>query len=270
MEITKLVGVGLILGIANVIPGVSGGTIAVVFNVYDRLIGVITPNIKKIFAAWKFWLPLAIGIGAGIIFFSKVITFLFTAHPIPTNWFFIGIILGSLPMLYRRVKTPDSAWPPLSGILCGLIALALMIAMKILKPQEDAVLYTALTPPIFGILFAAGALAAIAMIIPGISGSFLLLVTGMYRTIIQAVSDLNALILIPVALGVGCGLLAGAALVRLFMSKAPRQTYGAILGLVAGSVIVLYPGGLGSGGTLIFSLASLIAGGALSFIASEK
>jgi putative membrane protein len=271
VELIKLIGIGIILGIANVIPGVSGGTIAVVFNVYDPLIAVITPDIRKIFAAWKFWLPLGMGIGGGIIFFSKVITFLFTNYPAPTNCFFIGIILGSLPMLYRKIQSPHSKLPPPSGILCGLAALAIMIVMKILKPQEESPLYTVLTPGLFGMLFSAGALAAVAMIIPGISGSFLLLVTGMYRTIIQAVSDLHISLLLPVGLGVGVGLLAGAAIVRFLMSKAPQQTYGAILGLVAGSILVILPSeGLGSGSTLIFSAASLLLGGAISFVSSPK
>ncbi|MDR0563201.1 MAG: DUF368 domain-containing protein [Spirochaetaceae bacterium] len=269
MESIKLLGVGLILGIANVIPGVSGGTIAVVFNVYDRLIAVITPNIKKIIEARKFWLPLGIGVGGGILLFSKIITFLFSNYPIPTNWFFIGIILGSMPMLYRRVQNSNGG-TSLSGIVCGIFALAVMVAMSVLKPQEETALYTDLTPLVCGLLFTAGALAAIAMIIPGISGSFLLLATGMYRTIIQAVSDLRIALLMPTALGIATGLLAGAALVRFLMAKVPKQTYGAILGLVGGSVIILFPGGLGTGFTLIASILSVFAGGALSFIASER
>jgi putative membrane protein len=271
MELIKLLGIGIILGIANVIPGVSGGTIAVVFNVYDGLIRIITPDIKKILAAWKFWLPLGMGIGAGIIFFSNVITFLFTHYPVPTNCFFIGIILGSLPMLYRKIQSPHTKRPPLSGIICGFAALAIMLVMKLLKPQEETPLYTVLTPVLFGVLFSAGALAAAAMIIPGISGSFLLLVTRMYRTIIQAVSDLHISLLLPVGLGVGLGLLAGAALVRFLMAKAPRQTYSAILGLVAGSILVIFPAeGLGSGSTLILSAVSLLLGGAVSFVSSPQ
>jgi putative membrane protein len=109
------------------------------------------------------------------------------------------------------------------------------------------------------------------MIIPGISGSFLLLATGMYRTIIQAVSDLHISLLLPVGLGVGIGLLAGAAIVRFLMSKAPQQTYGAILGLVAGSILVIFPSeGLANGSTLIFSAGSLLLGGAISFVSSPK
>ena len=105
METIRLIGIGIIFGIANVIPGVSGGTIAVVFNVYDRLINVITLNLKKIVKEWKFLVPLALGAVVGVILFSKLISLLFTKFPVQTNWFFIGIILGlaytnSNPFIY--------------------------------------------------------------------------------------------------------------------------------------------------------------------------
>ncbi len=101
----KLFFIGIILGVANVIPGVSGGTIAVVFNVYDRLIGVITIKIKKILSEWKFILPLGLGMVAGIIGFSKILTFLFEHYPMQTNLFFVGIIAGSIPLIYRKIKS---------------------------------------------------------------------------------------------------------------------------------------------------------------------
>ena len=266
MEQIKLAGIGLVLGITTVIPGLSVGTMAVALNVYDRLIGVITPNIKKIIAAWKFWLPLVIGGIAGIIFFSKVLTVLFENYPVPANWFFIGVIAGSVPVIYNRVRQPSSALPSLSSVICFILAFAVMILMVIFRPAERTEVYTVLTPHLFGLLAFGGVLAALAMIIPGISGTFLLLVIGLYRTLLQAVSDLNFFMLIPVALGASIGLLGGAAIVRFLLSKAPRETYGAVLGLVAGSIIVLYPHGFGDGTVIIFSVAALVAGFAVSFI----
>mgnify|MGYP003318865152 CR=1 FL=1 len=79
---------------------------AVVFNVYDRLINVITLNLKKIVKEWKFLVPLALGAVVGVILFSKLISLLFTKFPVQTNWFFIGIILGSIPMIYSRIIAP--------------------------------------------------------------------------------------------------------------------------------------------------------------------
>jgi len=269
MEPIKLTGIGFILGITTIIPGLSTGTMAIVFNIYDRLISVITPNIKKIAAAWKFWLPLMIGVIMGIIFFSRLVTLLFTNYPVPTYWFFIGLIAGSIPLVYRKARRPGSTRPAFPAVICGIIALALMALMAVFTPMENTAVYTVLTPATFGILATGGALAAMALIIPGISGSFLLLVIGLYRTFVQAVSELNIPLLIPVALGIFMGLFIGAAFVRFLLKKAPRETYGAVLGLVAGSILVLFPGGFGSGTLIIFSVLSMLAGCAISFFSGK-
>jgi putative membrane protein len=135
MEIIKLAGIGLILGMITVIPGLSVGTMAVVLNVYDRLIGIITPNIKKIFVAWKFWLPLVLGGVIGLVLFSKVVTILYENFPLPTVWFFIGVIAGSIPLVYSRVHQTDSPLPSLPSAICAVIALAVMIVMALFRPQ---------------------------------------------------------------------------------------------------------------------------------------
>ncbi|MDR2494241.1 MAG: DUF368 domain-containing protein [Spirochaetaceae bacterium] len=265
METIKLVGIGLILGIANVIPGVSGGTVAVVFQIYDRLIAVITPDMKKIAGAWKFWLPLGAGAAGGVVFLSAVMTALFARHPIPTNWFFIGVVLGSVPMLYPKIHAPAAALPDLPGALWCFAGLGVMVLMKVLRVSDESAVYTSLTPARSVHLFSGGLAAAGAMLIPGISGSFLLLAMGLYPTVIRGIADFNIPLLIPAALGVGAGLFSGAALVRLLLRRAPRQTYAAALGLVAGSALALLPReGLGSGVTALVSLASLLAGSVAS------
>jgi putative membrane protein len=157
METIKLFAIGIILGVANVIPGVSGGTMAVVFGIYNRLIDLISLNVKKIFSQWKFILPLGAGLVTGVLLFSKIITFLFNKFPIQTNWFFIGIILGSIPMIFthwlnakkqtplpeptdqtdqteqatQTEQTTKSKKIPISSIICCAISLAIMILMVI-------------------------------------------------------------------------------------------------------------------------------------------
>jgi len=295
MEIVKLTLIGFVLGITTIIPGISAATMAVAFNVYDRLINVIVPNVKKILGSWLFWLPMVIGGAAGIFFASKVFTVLFANYYIPTYWFFIGVITGSIPAIFLKtqkpvlIKTPDDQKSAQSGeelsanhpvkqktltscrtVVCAVLALAAMAAMAMLKPEEGAAVYTELTLPLFGLLVMAGALGALAMIIPGISGAFVLLVTGFYRTVLQSVSDMNIPLLIPVIAGAIIGLLAGAAFVRFLLAKAPNETYGAVLGLVAGSVIVLYPGGIGEGAVIVISMLCLSAGFAISFFMGRK
>ncbi|MDR2543560.1 MAG: DUF368 domain-containing protein [Treponema sp.] len=268
MEPVKFALIGIVLGATVVLPGISAGTMAVVFNVYDKLIGIITPNVKKILAAWKFWFPLAIGAVAGVFLVSKLVTVLYENYNVPTVWFFIGVIAGSIPLLYNKIRGSSSLakkLPSFSSMICIVLALAVMITMKILNPGEESALYTEPALPLLGMLVLAGILAAIAMVIPGISGAFFLLVIGMYRTVLQAVSDLNISLLMPFALGVIAGLFAGAAFIRYLLSKAPEKTYGAVLGLVAGSVVLLFPGGFGEGVTIIFWVVSFFAGTALSF-----
>ena len=266
MELIKLTAIGFVLGITAVIPGFSVATMAVVFNVYDRLINVIVPNVKKILAAWLFWLPMVIGGVAGIIFSSKVFTILFENYYIPTYWFFIGVIAGSIPLIYSRVRNEHSSLPSLSSVICCVLAVGVMVFMAIIKPEEGAAVYTEPALSLIGFLFLAGALAATAMIIPGISGSFLLLVIGLYPTVLRSVSDLNFPLMLPVITGAGIGLLLSAAFVRFLLKKAPRETYGAVLGLVAGSILVLFPGGFGEGAGIVISVLCLSCGFALSFI----
>ena len=251
IEAVKLFFIGIILGVANVIPGVSGGTLAVVFNVYDRLINVISLNVKKIISEWKFLLPLALGMGAGIIGFSKILTFLFENYPMQTNLFFVGIIAGSIPLVYRKIKSSmqeiseKNKKPYLSTIICFIVALAIMIVMTVFKDfSGSSVIYTELSGSLFLLLLVSGALGAVAMIIPGISGSFLLLAIGTYATVIGSLSDFNIPLMIPTAFGILIGLLFGAYLVRLLMEKTPSQTYGAIFGLVIGSIFTVFPLGM--------------------------
>lgn len=276
MDFIRLIVIGVILGVANVIPGVSGGTLAVVFNIYDRLISVITLNVKKILSEWKFILPLVVGMGLGIILFSKAITFLFENYPVQTNWFFIGIILGSIPMIAKRLmaasqaSSSDARKIPVSAIVCGVLALAVMAFMTYANVAESgAPIQTELTPLLAVKLFIGLACATIAMIIPGISGSFLMLVVGIYSTVIAAISDFNIPLLIPAVIGGVVGLLGGAKLVRFLMEKVPAQTYGAIMGLVLGSILVIFPGFSGFA-TLATSLLAAAVGFVVSFFAGRE
>ena len=250
METIKLFAIGIILGVANVIPGVSGGTMAVVFGIYNRLIDLISLNVKKIFSQWKFILPLGAGLVTGVLLFSKIITFLFNKFPIQTNWFFIGIILGSIPMIFthwlnakKQTPLPNQTEPtnqteqttqnaqatkskkiPISSIICCAISLAIMILMVIFKSEKPETqvtpgfsLYNAI------IMFVGLAIAAIAMIIPGISGSFIMLALGIYSTVIGAIDSFNIYLLIPGALGAIAGLLCGAKLSQGLSQKLFRR-----------------------------------------------
>ena len=247
----KLFGIGVFIGIANVVPGVSGGTIAVICNVYDKLIILSSLNITRIKQTWKDILSLALGIGAGILLFAKVITLLYAKFPAQTSAFFIGIVVGSIPFLFRKARAAIPAGEDgtmaagrLYGTLtCGIVGFALMLGMFFLQRRgvQAAAIVTAFSPILTLKLAVMGFFAAVAMLIPGISGSFVLLILGAYQTVLQAVADLNIPLLIPIALGVGAGLVAGARIIAFLLERFPAPMYAFILGLVAGSVLYLYP-----------------------------
>ena len=253
ISLLKLFGVGVFIGIANVVPGVSGGTIAVICNVYDKLIILSSLNFKRIKEAWQDILSLALGIGAGIVLFAKVITLLYRAYPAQTSAFFIGVVAGGIPFLFRKTRAGipaaavaedgslKSGW--LYGTLCcGAAGFALMLGMFFLQRRgiQTAAVVTAFSPIFAAKLAVMGALAAVAMLVPGISGSFVLLILGVYPTVLQAVAELNMLLLIPIALGVGAGLVFGARLIAVLLERFPAPMYAFILGLVAGSILYLY------------------------------
>ena len=309
MQAIKLTLIGIVIGITNVIPGVSGGTVAVVFGIYDKLIELISLNIKKVFSLWKFWLPLAAGIAAGIVLFSKLMRLFFNLYPAAAHWFFIGLIAGCIPFLAVTVKkesarsstvahTPfapasSTAVPngstaksalflgvgvPRIAVLCAAAALLIVLNKLNAKqsfysgqsePTSQTIVQTLPTFFLCAKLCAGTALAAAAAIIPGISGSFLLLILGIYNTVIQAVSDFNIPLLLPIAAGAAAGLLGGATFIRFLLTKAPSYTYSGVLGLTAGALAVLYPG-FPAGAEAVFSVLLCAAGFAAAFFSTRR
>ena len=277
MKILKLIFAGIVIGVANVIPGVSGGTMAVVFGIYDELIGVISFNIKAIFGKWRFWVPLAIGMGIGIIAFSKIVTFLFEHFPVQTQYFFAGIVLGSIPLILKRTSLTLKR-ENLGNWISALVCLLIMLLMVFINTDNMiSTIQTELTFEFGARLLLGGAFAAFAMIIPGISGSFLMVILGIYSSVIASVSDFNLPIICVVAVGVIIGIFAGAKGVQVLLGKFPKQTYGAIFGLVIGSVFAVLPlketvSFFADGKILAFviSLVCAAAGFALAFFSGKE
>ena len=301
MNIFRTLAIGIIIGMANVIPGVSGSTIAVVFGIYDKFINAITLNIKKIWLNKKFVLPIIAGMASGVLIFSKVITVLYEKFPVQTNFFFTGLIIGSIPMLAAlATKTKKGAKIErakiVSIIVCTLIGIAVMILFSILESSFGTSQDMAGPLPSFSVklalkIFIAGLLGAVAMIVPGISGSLLMLIMGVYPIVIKSrpalflpESFFTALILLlPNGFGVLAGLLIGAKLVKNLLEKAPNHAYAVILGLLCGSALNICPltKNLFQGDFLkslsefkgisliLSSAAALILGGAMSFLSSK-
>ncbi len=275
INLKKLIA-GIAIGIANIIPGVSGGTIAVVFGVYPDMIDLASLNIKRIKEEWQNFLFLVLGIAMGIIGFAKVFKIIYARFPVQTNFFFIGLIVASIFVIFEMVKEEESEEKTKLKALVKsfwfMIGLGIMLALFFAKaPQATASgLISELNFTNVMLLFFAGVAGAVAMLIPGISGSFILLIMGVYYTVIKAISDFNFLYLFIIGLGVLSGLIFGAKLIKILMEKFPKITYAFILGLVAGSIIHLYPRVCQPIGMRIASVLCLVVGYAIINLFERK
>lgn len=363
---------GAVFGIANIIPGVSGGTMLVTFGCYDQVCGALALDIKEIKRNFRFLIFFAIGAAFGIVGFSNIITLLFDKFPTETYMFFIGLIVGSIPLIIRNATVKEKFKP-----VCAipfLIALGLVVGLALLEsgssdpaPVEvrkngtpycydvtftnnssqtikdwwieqewdwndtesgvmvfeakdesvevtfkqgftdklfgkagDSVIVPAgsseinpgesisfsvfatqkfiltpkysytVTPLFIAMIVLASFAAAVAMIIPGVSGSFIMVLLGTYSTVISAVKDFNFAILLPAAAGILLGLVLGARLIRALLKKHRLMVFSAILGLCAGSLYAILPEGFGLNMDTVIGVAAMIAGGALSFFIGKN
>ncbi|WP_443737808.1 DUF368 domain-containing protein [Treponema sp.] len=289
MNMVQLLFIGIAIGMANVIPGVSGSTMAVVFNIYDRFVNAITLNIKKLIENRRFVIPVVGGMALGVLLFSKLITILYENFPVQTDYFFTGLIIGSLPMLFSfMTKKQDgqkfTAKKTISVAICALAGFAVLIGFGLLGSDVDTAKEMSKSLPQWTFplalhIFAAGFVGAIAMIIPGISGSLLMLIMGVYPIVMKSIPALFVpsqtlhafFLLLPNGIGVLAGLLCGAWIVKTFLRIAPNQTYAVIFGLIAGSAIQLFPGIKGISGVLsgIACLLCVLTGIFLAYFSSK-
>lgn len=229
---------GAVIGVANIIPGVSGGTMAVILNIYDKLISSLsgfTKNIKKNFI---FLLPIGLGAVIGILLFAKGINYLLNNHNMIINFLFLGLVIGSIPMIYK--KAVSTKFNPLS-LIPFFVMLGIMVITVLLSSGDDSnKIITSLNFSSFIWIVISLSISSACMIIPGISGSTMMLIFGVYSSVTTAISDKNILILIPVAIGCLIGVLGGSKLIDILIKKFHQATYFGILGLLVGSIFAIY------------------------------
>lgn len=249
---------GACIGIADAIPGVSGGTIAFILKIYDRLLDAIDLNIKKLIKNLPFIIPLGIGVVSGIFAASKVLGYLFENHNVPTQFFFIGIIIGSLPEIFRECRSSGKL--RLIHLLPFLISGVGIVLFNSLKEGSASI---GLSPVAIIIMTA---VSAAAMILPGLSGALVLKILGGYDTAIQAVSNLDIGTLIFYVIGAAIGLLAAAKVISILLAKCKTGTYCAILGLIIGSIPAIYPTEFALNAEGIIAIVIFIIGAALPIV----
>ncbi len=285
---------GIFIGIANIIPGVSGGTIALSMGIYDKLIGAVSNFLKD----WKksiiTLLPILIGCGIGLIGFTFAIEYLLSEHTFVTCMTFIGLILGGLPILIRQLKSKLRARGGsigISDILSFVILFALAILLPLLASGEEVLKTLTATPGTMIIMFFIGIIASATMVIPGVSGSLVLMILGYYYGIIESIKtflealkafDLPALtngflILCPLGIGILLGIFLIAKLITFLFERYGVQTYCAILGLILSSPFAIFQNTglfnqLGQLNLMLILSGVLLAvvGGVVTYMLGEK
>lgn len=241
---------GVVIGIANIVPGVSGGTMMVSMGIYDKLIHCITHLFSEFKKSVLFLLPIAVGMVAAIAGSSFGLTYLFEHFPVQTNLLFVGLILGGLPAIWKNVKGKKIK---VGHAAACMLFFALVVGMAVMGETEGQAADLS-----FGFfnavkLVGVGIITSATMVIPGVSGSMVLMLMGFYYPVLNAVKDFfTALaafdmdgiltgcgILIPFGIGVVAGIFGIAKLVEIIFEKFPLYAYWAIIGLIVSSPIAI-------------------------------
>ena len=242
---------GCAVGIANIIPGVSGGTLAVSMGIYDKIINSVTGLFRHFKKSVITLLPYGIGMAVGLLGLSFIIEFLFARYPLPTVLLFIGLILGGVPALWTRIKGKRIG---AAAIFLFFAFFAFTVLLPVIAGDERTDLVLTADAVTCIKLFFVGVIASATMVIPGVSGSMILMSLGYYAPIlssitafVRAVLDFNisaalaeCALLVPFGIGVLVGIFAIAKLIEFLLARFESYTYCAVLGLVAASPISIF------------------------------
>ncbi len=241
---------GIAIGISNVIPGFSGGTMAVILKVYERFISAINNITKHLWLAIKDIWAVFIGMILGVVLASYTIIYALNVFPIQTVMLFVGLIIGSMPMIYDNLKSYKKENEKLIGIkeiIVFIIFAAIVVVMPFLNVRPGVGELSFVT---YIMVFLMGVVSAGTMIIPGISGSLVLMIFGYYIIIIDNVkaaisallhfsfSNAGLSLLVLLVFGIGCviGAIGIAKLIDILFKKFPKLVYSAIFGLLVASI----------------------------------
>ncbi|WP_300840265.1 DUF368 domain-containing protein [uncultured Acetatifactor sp.] len=261
---------GVVIGIANIVPGVSGGTMMVSMGIYDKLIHCITHLFSEFKKSVLFLLPIAVGMVAAIAASSFGLTYLFENLPIQTNLLFVGLILGGLPAIWKNVKGNSVK---AGHVLACVLFFVLVVGMAAMGESEGASADLSFSLGNVAVLLMVGVITSATMVIPGVSGSMVLMLMGFYYPVLNAIKDffkdLAALnidgilrgcgILIPFGIGVVVGIFGIAKLVEIIFEKFPLYAYWAIIGLIVSSPIAILLMGTFPAVTVLSAVTGVIA-----------
>ena len=226
--------VGILMGVVSQLPGASGATIAVIFRIYERLIADVADIRGKMLKDLRFILVVAVGLILGYVFCAKVLNAFIDEYYVPMLFFFGALIMMQIPDIRRMSEDgqPYTKYNMAAFIVGFLIMVAVFVSKQYFA--SDGMITN------WFIMLTAGIIVAASFVSPGISGSTMLLVLGIYPAFIDALDTFNFKELIPIAIGGIIGLIIFSKLIDHFMRTSRKSTYSAILGLTAGSVVVVF------------------------------
>ncbi len=265
---------GMVIGVANIIPGVSGGTMMVSMGIYDKLIHCVTHLFSEFKKSMKFLIPIFIGMAIALVGLSFIIEPAFENFPLQTSCLFIGLIVGGLPAIWGKVKGKGIK---ISYVIPFLVFFAIVVGLAAMGEKEGNA--ADLTFSLWSCvkLFVVGIIASATMVIPGVSGSMMLLLLGYYNPIVSAIKDfVTALasfdmqgilagcgILVPAGIGIVVGFFAIAKVIEIIFEKFPLQAYWAIIGLIVASpfaILMLVGVGSVSIASVLVSVVTFVIG----------
>ncbi|HDA7486876.1 TPA: DUF368 domain-containing protein [Staphylococcus aureus] len=239
---------GFAMGTSDLVPGVSGGTIALLLGIYNQFIASISGIFSRRFwPSFTFLIPIIIGMLLAMGSLSNLFNYLLSQHHIPTMFFFGGLIIGILPYLLKISNYKTSFTTKHYMMVIAGIAILIVITLMNNGDKHAGETLTLSTGLIIK-YFIAGMCASSAMLLPGISGSFMLLVFGAYGTVMLAISEVVKLNFtgLPILLAVGFGVLAGfiisSKIIQYFLTHHKLMTFALIIGFVVGSLFAVFPG----------------------------
>lgn len=247
---------GIGIGAGCILPGISSGVLLVVFGLYDKLIHSVLHFFKDIKNNSKFLFPIVLGTFLGIVLFGNILQLLFSSFPSQTKSIFIGLLLGSLPLLFKQANGKKGF--RLRYILPLLVTFFISMLLLYCENKMHFTGNISVEGNFFFFIFS-GFCMSIGIVIPGISSTVILMLLGIYPIYLAAVSSLNLPVLLPMALGIVIGGFLFMHLIQFLMTHYFSLTYYGIIGFAVGSTFVLYPT-LDSLSTVITSLICLCIG----------
>lgn len=256
---------GLIVGGTMLVPGVSGGSMAMILGIYTKLVHAVSSFTKNIKENFLFLALFCMGGGLGILLFAKPILYLIETYQMPMIYFFLGAVAASIPLILKEAKIKAFSFKVIVYIAIGI----LVVMMFSMGTKETFQPNAAGGVTSFLLLGVAGFIAAIALILPGISVSYILLIMGLYDTTIKAISEFYLPFLIPLGIGLILGIVLTTKLLEYVMTKFPEATYLIILGFILGSMAEVFPG-VPKGFTIVICIITFALGFGAIYLLSLK